>query len=1106
MTTQKLISREEALFPRVLLSLFDIRSGEGRPIGLLLAYAFLLGIPGIVTETTAYALFLAEFDASALPYIYIGFAVVTTTLGFIYTKLQEQLSFSRFLTTSLVVLLASLVLFRLLPEFVEARWPVVALAIWSEAIWVLVSLALWTLAGRLLNVRQSKRLFGLIGASFTLSEITSGFSVPGLVGLMGTTNLLLVAAAGVMGALIIQLYMSRVLADQLADSDEAVTESQEPESRSTLSGLIRNRYILLIFALAALSFMSYYVLDNIFYAQAEIRYNAAGELASFIGVFFALVGLLDMVLGTMISGRLLSRFGLQSGLLAMPTLIAISAAGAAVTGTIFDGSVWLFWPVIITKLVNEATKGPINGASARILYQPLPIERRLQAQTVVESIVEPLAGGLAGVMLLLFTSVLAVGTVQLIYILLLFLAVWIAVVIVLNRVYPVVLRQALAKRSLDGGPLALADRSSIAILQQSLDSPQIGVVLYALDRLEALGPSEYMTGLEKLMHHPERVVRLDVLTRLERLGLKETIPLVQQQLRYEGSRPVQAASLRVLATLGGSAVFDQVSPFLTHSDPYFRQEALVGLLRSGEIEGLLLAGEPLLASVKSTQPEERVFAAQTLGEGGIAGFYRPLLTLLQDEQPTVRRAAVIAAGKLRHPRLWPAVVECLEWPAIRSTAVTALSAGGESVIPALKEALAQQGQEREVLMRLARICGRIGGGEAVTLLEENLDFPDVQVRSQILLALNRCSYQARTESRARVEQALRAEVAQAAWSQACLADLGEAEAVLLLKTALDYELTQQRARLFLWLSFLYDLDLIREVQTNLDGASVEKRAYAIEIIQVRFDSASRSLLLPLLDQFAPAERLRQLKALFPQSSQTCQERLREIITASAAWSMPWTKLCALYAIEQLEAVELADDVAVLLTRLDPILCEAAARSLTRLQRVDKYFNAEPMGDLVMLTMVEKVMLLKRTDFFAETPEETLVEVAALLEPLTILAGATLLDKGQAGSSFYILIDGQVRVHDGERVLANLGEGDVLGELTLLDPAPRSNSVTAVTDTRLFRLDQEPFHELLDDHSEIAWKLLQLLARRLRRSQGQSKAERARDDLLGGLKEKLVQKG
>jgi hypothetical protein len=428
------------------------------------------------------------------------------------------------------------------------------------------------------------------------------------------------------------------------------------------------------------------------------------------------------------------------------------------------------------------------------------------------------------------------------------------------------------------------------------------------------------------------------------------------------------------------------------------------------------------------------------------------------------------------------------------------------VLPALKEALAQEGQGREVLIRVARICGRIGGVEAVELLEENQDFPDVQVRSQILLALNRCGYQARAEARGRIEQTLRAEVAQAAWNQACLADLGEVEAMWLLKTALEYELVRQRSRLFLWLSFLYDPGLIREVQANLDGASVEKRAYAIEIIQVRFDSTSRSLLLPLLDQLAPAERLRQLKTLFPQPSQTGQERLRQIITALTGWLMPWTRLCALHAIERLEAVELADDVATLLVGPDLVLREAAARSLARLQQVKKNLNAEPMGDQVMLTMVEKVMLLKRTDFFAETPEEALVEVAALLEPVTVLAGATLLAKGQAGSSFYILIDGQVRVHDGQRTLATLGEGDVLGELTLLDPAPRSDSVTAVTDTRLFRLDQEPFHELLDDQSEIAWKMLQLLARRLRRSQGQSKAERARDDLLGGLKEKLVQKG
>lgn len=91
----------------------------------------------------------------------------------------------------------------------------------------------------------------------------------------------------------------------------------------------------------------------------------------------------------------------------------------------------------------------------------------------------------------------------------------------------------------------------------------------------------------------------------------------------------------------------------------------------------------------------------------------------------------------------------------------------------------------------------------------------------------------------------------------------------------------------------------------------------------------------------------------------------------------------------------------------------------------------------------------------------------------------------------------------KRAVAELDQEDVIGELALLDPSPRSASVTAVTDSRMFRLDQEPFYELLEDRSEVARKMLQVMARRLRRSSSGKRQERARDDLWGDLQEKLV---
>ena len=133
----------------------------------------------------------------------------------------------------------------------------------------------------------------------------------------------------------------------------------------------------------------------------------------------------------------------------------------------------------------------------------------------------------------------------------------------------------------------------------------------------------------------------------------------------------------------------------------------------------------------------------------------------------------------------------------------------------------------------------------------------------------------------------------------------------------------------------------------------------------------------------------------------------------------------------------------------------------------------------MLSTIEKVIILKTVSIFAGTPDEILAEVASLLEEVELREGETIFEKGDAGDCMYISVDGQVRVHDGGRTLNYLGEGDVSGEMAVLAPEPRLASVTAVEDTRLFRLDQEAFYELMDDQIEVARGIIHVLSQHLR---------------------------
>ena len=133
----------------------------------------------------------------------------------------------------------------------------------------------------------------------------------------------------------------------------------------------------------------------------------------------------------------------------------------------------------------------------------------------------------------------------------------------------------------------------------------------------------------------------------------------------------------------------------------------------------------------------------------------------------------------------------------------------------------------------------------------------------------------------------------------------------------------------------------------------------------------------------------------------------------------------------------------------------------------------------MLLVIEKVIILKTVSIFAGTPDSTLAEVAALLEEQVLSAGERLFEKGDPGRCMYIIVSGRLRVHDGDQTLNELGERDIVGEMAVLESAPRSASVTAVEETRLLRLDQEPLYELMADHVDVARGIIGVLSSRLR---------------------------
>ena len=136
------------------------------------------------------------------------------------------------------------------------------------------------------------------------------------------------------------------------------------------------------------------------------------------------------------------------------------------------------------------------------------------------------------------------------------------------------------------------------------------------------------------------------------------------------------------------------------------------------------------------------------------------------------------------------------------------------------------------------------------------------------------------------------------------------------------------------------------------------------------------------------------------------------------------------------------------------------------------------GGATTLITIERVAVLQRVSLFGDVPGHALVAVARLLEEVPFDAGARIIERGTVEDWLYVVATGRVRVHIGQRTVAETGPGGVVGEFAVLAPAPRSASVTAIEPSLLLRLRRGSFEELIDDRPEIARGVISTLARLL----------------------------
>lgn len=921
---------------RVLELLFPVRQGERR-LTLLLLFHNLFAVGAFVAgRSVRDALFLANAERSALPWMYVASAAAVAAIGLGYAPLASRIRRDRmafgsaifFAVFFVVVWMAERRAFNGIYE---------VLYVYVEVMGALVLVQFWTLANELFHAREAKRLYGLIGAGGTAANILIGLSTAAIAKQFGANAIMWLCSALLVGCAVFSLLSGRVGRQRMFARAAAGRPSGKSRMAGGMSRVFSSPHLRAVAALTVVTFFTTNLIDFQFKVVAADHYGK-DQLAAYFGYFSAAVGGLALVLQLFGTSRILNRAGVIGALSILPLALGTGSFALAILPGL--------WAASLVKGSDTLFRYSINDATSQILYLPVAPNGRASAKAFIDSVVKPLSILAAGLALIGYRE-LSADPYQLAWIAAGMCVVWVGIVMSLRSRYVRSLQDNLRHRRLDleSAPYQVQDGSTHRVLTRALESGDPVEVLNALDLLPHLEKIELDNRVEVLLDHPLpqiRIAALDYYKRRQALRFANSI-----FRRFEDPDPkVRAAAVDAFCSIGKDKSVRSVKLYLQDSDPAVRSAAVTGMIRYGGLDGVLMAAEALKQLIAHKDDVMRQHAARVLGAVGVGNFYQPVLELMSDAVPSVRREAIHAAGKLKSPELVVPLIYKTRSPDTGREAVEALSQFGASIGPTLVKVLTNPHEALAIRCAAAKVLGRIGTVEAIAALVRQLDEPDEELRNQLYRSLARAVKGKRAiaiDKRA-IRLALDREFCRAYRALMCMDVLalgagpgpytprmGPPAAAALLSSALSEKVTATERRIFTLLAVLYPEAEMERIFSGIHDASAEdaprRRANAVELLENLLDRDLKRKLLPLSDDLPRGEKVRLVADVLdvPGGSK------EQVTTALCRDENAWVRACAIHYATETGSAQAADAISDGLRHGSAFVREIALLSVFRVR-------------------------------------------------------------------------------------------------------------------------------------------------------------------------------
>ena len=447
-----------------ILKVFDLKEDELKKTLLLQLNIFLLITTLLIVKPTINSLFLSELTSSALPLGYVLTAIMAIVGSYFYDKILERKPLNKVIEGTIIGAVVSLIIFGIAFTFNLAGGLILYIPyIWVAIFGLLTASQFWILANLVYNVREAKRVFGFIGAGAIAGGIFGGYLTSLLTTFLRTESLLFVAAILLACCLPIVKYIWKNEVVHL--SNFQVSYRSTPKGDSPLKLIKQSKLLSLIAIVIGLSVLVAKLVDYQYSDYASRLITDPEKLTSFFGFWFSTLSVISLLVQLFLTQRIVGTFGVGKSLFWLPS------------GILMGSFLLLFlpqlWVIIGIKVVDGSLKQSVNKAATELLSIPIPIETKKKTKTFTDVVVDSIATGLAGFILIFFINGLNISSTYISLIIIALISLWIFFIYHLRLEYIISFKDLLDTSHTKKEKIVKKCSKKINYFQNSIDAIEI---------------------------------------------------------------------------------------------------------------------------------------------------------------------------------------------------------------------------------------------------------------------------------------------------------------------------------------------------------------------------------------------------------------------------------------------------------------------------------------------------------------------------------------------------------------------------------------------------------------------------------------------------------